>query len=174
MPAAAACRRCSATPGTASAPTYTTPSRSSIARSYADASDCRLSSTRGTLSDVTTESAAAVLGRNADPLRLQRLDAIGRVGELLTIDRLGAMEPLQGLLTPVGLEQEVGVGVAQPCDPRLAAHRTQRRRRQRPERAVDVTHVRPRARRDDLHLDLQVGGQLLHRRILRELEGALG
>src|SRR6478609_7537467 len=54
---------------------------------------------------------------------LQDLRALGRVGELLGVDRVRAVEPGEGVRLAAGSLERVGVRVAQPHHPGRAALR---------------------------------------------------
>src|SRR4029077_5619453 len=74
-------------------------------------------------------------------LGLELLGTLGRVGELLAVDRLGAVEPLQRVRRAVGREQRVGVGVAQPYHPGRTRLRVDRGELECPQCGVQLAAV---------------------------------
>jgi len=74
-------------------------------------------------------------------LALQQVRTLGRVGELVGVDRMGAVEPREGVRLPAGRLQRVGVRVAQSHRPGRTALGVERSELERAQRGVQLTHV---------------------------------
>src|SRR3954447_25799039 len=78
-----------------------------------------------------------------------------RIGLTTVIDRGDRLEPAARLLAPGRSQQGIGVGVPEPCGPRLELVAVERRALERNDGGVVLTSVAARAGDDDAELDLR-------------------
>ena len=81
---------------------------------------------------------------SVEPL-FQGFGAFGCVGELLGVDRVSPVEPRECFGVPAGRLEGVGVRIAEPDHPRLAAFGLEWRELECAERRVELPEVAPGA-----------------------------